>query len=110
MFVCCECCVLSDRGLCDELITRPEESYRMWRVVVCDLEKNLKIAEAMTRWVAAPQKKISLHLVSYFHNYMTMHGFMNVQCYTFKKTVLHSGISASIMSNLTFLKSNFAAT
>ena len=27
MFVCCECCVLSDRGLCNELITRPEESY-----------------------------------------------------------------------------------
>jgi hypothetical protein len=30
MFVCCECCVLSGRGLCDELITRPEESYRLW--------------------------------------------------------------------------------
>jgi len=27
MFVCCECCVLSGRGLCDELITRPEASY-----------------------------------------------------------------------------------
>ena len=38
MFVCCECCVLSCRGLCDELITRPEESYRLWCVVVCDLE------------------------------------------------------------------------
>jgi len=36
MFVCCECCVLSDRYLCDELITRPEESYRLWSVVVCD--------------------------------------------------------------------------
>jgi hypothetical protein len=31
--VCCECCVLSGRGLYDELITRPEE----W-CVVCDLE------------------------------------------------------------------------
>ena len=30
IFVCCECCVLSGRGLCDELITRPEESYRLW--------------------------------------------------------------------------------
>jgi len=38
MDVCCECCVLSGRGLCDELITRPEESYRLWCVVVCDLE------------------------------------------------------------------------
>jgi len=48
IFVCCECCVLSGRGLCDELITRPEESYRLWCVVVCDLEK-LKNEEAMTR-------------------------------------------------------------
>ena len=38
MFVCCECCVSSGRGLCDELITRPEESYRLWFIVVCDLE------------------------------------------------------------------------
>jgi hypothetical protein len=38
MSVCCACCVLSGRGLCNGLITRPEESYRMWRVVVCDQE------------------------------------------------------------------------
>ena len=38
MFVCCECCV-SVRGLCDGLITRPEESCRLLCVVVCDLEK-----------------------------------------------------------------------
>jgi len=38
MFVCCECCVLSGRGLCNGLITRSEESYRLWRVVVCDQE------------------------------------------------------------------------
>ena len=30
--------MLSGRGLCDELITRPEECYRLWCVVVCDLE------------------------------------------------------------------------
>jgi len=30
MYVCrCECCVLSGRGLCFGLITRPEESYRL---------------------------------------------------------------------------------
>jgi hypothetical protein len=27
MSVCCECCVLSGRGLCVGLITCPEESY-----------------------------------------------------------------------------------
>jgi hypothetical protein len=32
MSVCCECCVLSGRGLYDGLITRPEESYRVWCV------------------------------------------------------------------------------
>ena len=40
--------MLSGRGLCDELITRPEESWRLWCVVVCDLE-NLVNEEAITR-------------------------------------------------------------
>ena len=35
---CCECCVLSGRVPRNELITRPEESYRMWCVIVRDLE------------------------------------------------------------------------
>jgi hypothetical protein len=43
MFVCC---VLSGRGICNELITRPEESYRLWHVVVCDQE---------TSWTRRPQ-------------------------------------------------------
>jgi hypothetical protein len=29
MFVCCVFCALSGRGLCNELNTRPEESYRL---------------------------------------------------------------------------------
>ena len=56
MFLCCECRVLSGRGLCDELITRPEESYRLWCVVVCDLE-NLKNEEVMTRVGSQRHKK-----------------------------------------------------
>jgi hypothetical protein len=31
MFVVCVC--LSGRCICDELITRPEESFRLWRVL-----------------------------------------------------------------------------
>jgi hypothetical protein len=38
IFVCCECRVLSGRDLCDELIARPEESYQLWCIIVCDLE------------------------------------------------------------------------
>jgi hypothetical protein len=34
MSVCCEYCVLSGRGLCVGLITRPEKSYRVWCVSV----------------------------------------------------------------------------
>ena len=45
MFVCCACYVLSSRGLCDELIPRPEESYRLRCVIVCDLE---------TSWMRKP--------------------------------------------------------
>jgi len=34
IFVCCECCVLLGRGLCDGLIIRSQESYRLWCVYV----------------------------------------------------------------------------
>ena len=46
LFVCCECCVLSGRGLCDKLFTRPEESYRLVRRPVWS--RTLKNEEAMT--------------------------------------------------------------
>jgi hypothetical protein len=45
MFVCCDYRVLSGRGPCDELIIRPEESYRMWCVLECNLE---------TSWMRRP--------------------------------------------------------
>jgi len=34
MSVSCESCMLSGRGLCVGLITRPAELYRVWRVWV----------------------------------------------------------------------------
>jgi hypothetical protein len=49
IFVCCECCMLSSRGLCDVLITHPEKSCRMWCVVVCDLENTVN-EEALAQW------------------------------------------------------------
>ena len=48
MFVCCECCVLSRTGLCDELISRPEEYYRLWCVVVWS--RNLVNEETLAHW------------------------------------------------------------
>jgi hypothetical protein len=57
MFVCCECCVLSGRGLCDGLITRPEKFYRLWRVVVRDQEtsKTRRLKPAIGLWKIQPQ-------------------------------------------------------
>jgi len=51
---------LSGRGLCDELITRPEESYRLCCVVVCDLE---------TSRIGAPYIYIYIHTHTHTHIY-----------------------------------------
>jgi hypothetical protein len=60
MSVCCECCVLSGRGICDELITRPEESYRVWRVWVSS--RNLVNEEAMAHWgLLRPHPQNNIH-------------------------------------------------
>jgi hypothetical protein len=56
--------VLAGRGLCDDLITGPEESYRLWCVVLCDLE-NLKNEEAMTR-VGSQRHRKKCSKLSYF--------------------------------------------
>jgi hypothetical protein len=71
MFVCCECCVLSGTGLCDGLITRPEESYRLWRVVVRHQEtsktRRLKPAKGLWKiqpqWVVTPGKQTNFVLL-----------------------------------------------
>jgi hypothetical protein len=52
MSLCCECCVFSGTGTCDELITCSEESYRAW-CVWCDRE-----ASIMRRpWLLLRRKK-----------------------------------------------------
>jgi hypothetical protein len=51
------CCVLSGRGLCDGLIARPEESYRLWRVVCVRSRKPREWGDHSPRWAAAPCEK-----------------------------------------------------
>jgi hypothetical protein len=58
-FFCCVCCVLSVRGLWDELITRPDESYQLWRVVVCDPETSW-YEVAIARAGLQSQKKMNI--------------------------------------------------
>jgi len=74
MFVCCKCSVLSGRGLCDKLIIRPEDSYRLLRVVVCDLETSSMRGLWLTGCCSAKKKKtINNILISRillcFHNW-----------------------------------------
>jgi hypothetical protein len=54
--VCCDCCVLSGRGLCDGLITRLEEYYRL-RCVVCNLETSRMRRQWTALGRSATQKK-----------------------------------------------------
>ena len=42
-----ECCVLAGRGLCEELITLPEDSYRLCCILVCVRPRNIKNEGAM---------------------------------------------------------------
>jgi hypothetical protein len=60
MSVSCECCVMSGRGLCDGLIPRPEESYRLWCVSnVCDHETSTKRGGPGPYRAVEPYKKNS---------------------------------------------------
>jgi hypothetical protein len=65
--VCCECCVLLGTCLCDELTTRPEKSYRLYHVVLCDLETSWMRRNWPIRGCRAKYKqtKISLNLLNY---------------------------------------------
>jgi len=53
---------LSGRGLCDELITRPEESYRLCCVVVNDLETS-RIGAPYIYDISNLRVKGHLHLI-----------------------------------------------
>jgi len=66
--------VLSGRGLCDELITRPEEYYRLWCVIVCDLE-NLKNEEAMTRVGLQRHSKKNPNTYNFYNNILNTVNF-----------------------------------
>ena len=63
MFVSCDRCVLSGRDICDGPIPRPEESCRLWRVVVCDLA--LKRESALYR-VGLLNQKQTKNIVNFF--------------------------------------------
>jgi len=76
--------VLSGRGLCDELITRPEESFRLWCFVVCDLE-NVKNEEAMTR--VGSQRHSKKKKKKYIYIYSVLRMVFSILIHTDLKTI-----------------------
>jgi hypothetical protein len=71
MSVPCECCVLCSRGLCDALITCPEESYQLRCVVVCDLETSRMRSWHVLNCRATRKKMLSLFFdVHWFHKFI----------------------------------------
>ena len=116
IFVCCECRVLSGRGLCDELITRLEESYRLccvvvwsrniknwcsiyiyiyiymtlvaWGLINCTLFFFLEIAAFCNRFYA------TLFLVTVFSTYVVQIPVRTLRCFTLK----YSPTGSAVMS------------
>ena len=61
MDVCYEFSMSSGRGLCDELITRPEESCRLYCVIMCDLETS-RIGAPYTYDISSLTVKSDTHI------------------------------------------------
>jgi hypothetical protein len=55
-------CVLSGRGLCDELITRPEEFYRLG-ASLCVIKNPRGRGGYSPRWAAEPEKNIYIKYI-----------------------------------------------
>jgi hypothetical protein len=65
IFVSCECCVMSGTGPCDGPIPRPEETYRLWCVILCDLQTS-RMRRPWIAWGCRARKK-GLHLSTHEH-------------------------------------------
>jgi hypothetical protein len=59
MSVCCICCVLSGRGLCDGPIPRPEKSYQL-RMSLCVIQKPQELGGPARRWAVASESERQL--------------------------------------------------
>jgi hypothetical protein len=101
-------CVLSGRGLCDGLITRPEESYRLWCILVWS--RNLKIEEAKTRkWVVKASRIIIIIIIInilplHIHNKVWFH-FSKTQ--KFMSYRVNTSTALVITSQLHFLRTKW---
>jgi hypothetical protein len=72
------------RCLCDELITSPEESYQLWCVVVCDLEKQTSWTRRQrpTRGLSRQEKNMhKLQQLLYGRIMYKRNNYLNITAY-----------------------------
>ena len=86
--------MLSGRSLCDELITRPEESYRLWCVVVCDLE---------TSRMGAPYTYIYINIYIYIYIYIYDISSLRVKLFMLLYPALYQASAAVQITSALFL-------
>ena len=68
-----ECCVLAGRGLCEELITRPEDSYILCCFLVCVKPRNFNNEEPMACvWPQRHKKKknVFMNVLAHINKWM----------------------------------------
>ena len=95
-------CMLSGRGLCVWLITRPDESYRLWCVVVCDLENSIMIKPRSSLGRSATGQKIHVTTLNSFRRVYIAAAFY-CSCILLQYVKLHSYCTASLMARCTCL-------
>jgi hypothetical protein len=78
MSVSCESCVLSGRGLCAGLITRPEETYRVRCVCVSECDREASIMRKP--WPAKGRSAIGKNKICSIHIGSPLHGAGIPQC------------------------------
>jgi len=86
---------LSGRGLCDELITRPEEAYRLCCVVVCGLETSRMCAPYI---YDISSLRVNFTSPDVFHNYHKIYIFVQ-HIYNFLQSIHRLHVSALLPSS-----------
>ena len=73
-FFCCQCCVLSARGVCVGLITCPEESYWVW--CVCH-----KFSIMRRPWATGGCWAIYIYIYIYIYTHTHTHTYIYIYIY-----------------------------
>jgi len=96
---------LSGRGLCDELITRPEESYRLRCVVVCDLETSRMGAPYIYDISHLRVKQLSICIISLIAHHNSLFG-VSISLLLITEMIYVNNAASNVWTTETMLKGN----